>query len=193
MAVDPKSEEAQALRKLFPLVTMPVRRYNTLCSQISIIEQPKGNFLFKQGDIPESFIYLLDGTVSLEAEELRIEQITAGTDSAKFSLAHQFPRQISARAVTKVRYVNLRLNAFDKPAIDDAEEKGGYMVENESTSESEEPEDWMSALLKSPIFQRLPAMNLQQVLMSLEDIEIQKGENIFNQGDTGAYYYLIKR
>ncbi|MCK5355449.1 MAG: cyclic nucleotide-binding domain-containing protein, partial [Methyloprofundus sp.] len=49
------------------------------------------------------------------------------------------------------------------------------------------------ALLKSPIFQRLPAMNLQQVLMSLEDIEIQKGENIFNQGDTGAYYYLIKR
>ena len=193
MAVDPKSEEAQALRKLFPLVTMPVRRYNTLCSQISIIEQPKGNFLFKQGDIPESFIYLLDGTVSLEAEEFRIEQITAGTDSAKFSLAHQFPRQISARAVTKVRYVNLQLNAFDKSIIDDVEEKGDYRVENESTSESEEPEDWMSALLKSPVFQRLPAMNLQQVLMSLEDIDVQKGETIFNQGDAGEYYYLIKR
>lgn len=192
MAVDPKSEEAQALRKLFPLVTMPVRQYNALCSQINIIEMPKGDFLFKQGDAPDSFIYLLHGSVSLEAEEFKIEKISSGTDSAKFPLAHQFPRQISARAVTKVRFVNLRLNAFDKPVIDDVQENGGYMVGNESESTMEEPEDWMSALLKSPIFQRLPAMNLQQVLMSLEDIEVKEGETIFKQGDLGEYFYLIK-
>ena len=133
--------------------------------------------------------------MSLEAEGLKIEKITAGTDSAKFAVAHQFPRQISARAMNKVRYVSLQLNAFDKQEteeIEDLEGESNYMVENDDDLEKEISGDWMSALLKSPIFQRLPAMNLQQVLMSLEDVEFKKGETIFKQGDSGEYYYLIK-
>ncbi|NOQ17078.1 MAG: cyclic nucleotide-binding domain-containing protein [Methyloprofundus sp.] len=195
MPVDPKSEEGQVLRKLFPLETMPARQYNTLCSNINITEKPKGSFLFTRGDVPDSFIYLIEGTVSLEAEGLKIEKITAGTDSAKFAVAHQFPRQISARAMNKVRYVSLQLNAFDKQEteeIEDLEGESNYMVENDDDLEKEISGDWMSALLKSPIFQRLPAMNLQQVLMSLEDVEFKKGETIFKQGDSGEYYYLIK-
>lgn len=193
MAVDPKSEEGQALRKLFPLETMPARQYNALCSACHITEKPKGSFLFKQGDAPDSFIYLIQGTISLEAEEFKIETISAGTDVAKFAIAHQFPRQISARAMGNVRYVNLQLNAFDKQETEDIEEESDYMVENEDDLEKELSGDWMSALLQSAIFQRLPAMNLQQVLMSLEDVEFKKGEVIFSQGDVGDYYYLIKR
>ncbi len=193
MAVEPKSEEGQALRKLFPLETMPARQYNALCSVCNIIEMPKGSFLFKQGDTPDSFIYLIQGTVSLEAEEFKIETIRAGTDLAKFAIAHQFPRQVSARAVDNVCYIGLQLNAFDKQETEDIEEESKYMVENEDDLDKELSGDWMSALLQSPIFQRLPAMNLQQVLMSLEDVEFKNGEVIFNQGDSGDYYYLIKR
>lgn len=193
MAVDPKSDDGQAIRKLFPLETMPARQYNTLCSEIEITETPKGSFLFKLGDEPDSYIYLIQGSVSLEAEEFKIVTINAGTDSAKFAIAHQFPRQISARAAEDVRYVSLNLNAFDKQETEDIEEENNYMVENEDDSEKEISEDWMSALLKSPIFQRLPAMNLQQVLISLEEVEFKKGEIIFNQGDIGDYYYLVRK
>ncbi|NOR79396.1 MAG: cyclic nucleotide-binding domain-containing protein [Methyloprofundus sp.] len=195
MSVEPKSEDGQALRKLSPLETMPARQYNALCSVCNVAEKPKGSFLFKLGDEPDSFIYLIQGTISLEAEGLKVEKITAGTDAAKFAIAHQFPRQISAYAVNKVRYVELQLNAFDKQAtenIEETEEESDYMVENEDDLEQELSGDWMSALLKSPIFQRLPAMNLQQVLMNLEDVEYKKGDIIFNQGEPGEYYYLIK-
>ena len=193
MAVEPKSDEGQALRKLFPLETMPARQYNALCSVCDITEKSKGSLLFKQGDVPDSFIYLIQGTISLEAEEFNIETISAGTDAAKFAIAHQFPRQISARAVDNVCYVSLQLNAFDKQETEDIEEESNYMVENEDDVEKELSGDWMSALLQSPIFQRLPAMNLQQVLMSLEDVEFEKGEVVFSQGDAGDYYYLIKK
>lgn len=193
MAVDPKSEQGQALRKLFPLETMPARQYNALCSEINITEKSKGNFLFKQGDEPDSFIYLLQGTISLEAEEFKIETIRGGTDLAKFAIAHQFPRQISARAMGNIQYVSLQLNAFDKQDAEDIEEESTYMVENEGGSENELSEDWMSVLLKSPIFQRLPPISLQQVLINLEDIEFKKGDIIFHQGDAGDYYYLIKQ
>jgi len=53
-------------------------------------------------------------------------------------------------------------------------------------------DDWMTALLKSPIFQRLPPVNLQKILMSLEAVHFSKGEVILDQGGMGDYYYLIK-
>lgn len=55
-----------------------------------------------------------------------------------------------------------------------------------------DPDDWMTALLRSPIFQHLPPTNLQKILMSLEAVHFRKGEIIVDQGETGDYYYLIK-
>ncbi len=58
--------------------------------------------------------------------------------------------------------------------------------------ETHDPDDWMTALLRSPIFQRLPPTNLQKILMSLEAVHFRKGEVIVDQGGVGDYYYLIK-
>jgi rhodanese-related sulfurtransferase len=55
-----------------------------------------------------------------------------------------------------------------------------------------DPDDWMIALLRSPIFQRLPPANLQKILMGLEEVRFNKGETIIEQGCAGDYYYLIK-
>lgn len=52
--------------------------------------------------------------------------------------------------------------------------------------------DWMTALLKAPIFQRLPPINLQKILLKLEPIDFAKGEVIISQGSLGDYYYLVK-
>lgn len=57
----------------------------------------------------------------------------------------------------------------------------------------DDSDDWMSALLRSPIFQRLPPTNLQKILMSLEAAHFSKGEVIVDQGTMGDYYYLIKK
>jgi rhodanese-related sulfurtransferase len=56
----------------------------------------------------------------------------------------------------------------------------------------DDSDDWMSALLRSPIFQRLPPTNLQKILISLEAVQFTKGEAIVDQGTMGDYYYLIK-
>jgi CRP-like cAMP-binding protein len=117
MAVDPNSLEGQNLRKSFPLVTMPAQQFNLLCAEISVSEIPKGNFIFTRHDSTESFIYLIDGSISLEAGTLQVEIINADSDSAKFALAHQFPRKISARAINNVRYISLNLNAFEQKEV----------------------------------------------------------------------------
>lgn len=193
MAIDPNSTEGQNLRKSFPLATMPAQQFNLLCAEISVSEIPKGEFLFTRNDNTEAFIYLIDGSVSLEAGTLKIETISANSNSAKFALAHQFPRKISARAINNVRYISLKLNAFDQQEVEHEEKESVYMIDNDdSEKEAKNKGDWMSALLKSPVFQRLPAMNLQQVIISLQEVKLEKGEVLFRQGDVGDYYYLVR-
>lgn len=53
-------------------------------------------------------------------------------------------------------------------------------------------DDWMTALLRLPIFQSLPPINLQKILMSFEEVSFKKDEVILEQGSAGDYYYLIK-
>jgi CRP-like cAMP-binding protein len=192
MPVNPKSEQGQALRKLFPLATMPAQQFKELCTTCDVSEVPKGGFLFNIGDATESFIYLIQGTVSLESDEFILDTIKAGTDSAKFSLAHQFPRKVSARALNNVSFISLQLNVFDKTDIDYNEQENVYRVDNDD-AEADASIDWLSALLQSPVFQRLPAVNLQQVLRSLEEIRFTKDQVIFQQGDVGDYCFLIKK
>lgn len=60
------------------------------------------------------------------------------------------------------------------------------------THDKDSSDDWMIALLKSPIFQRLPPINLQKILLKLEMVEFEQDDVIIEQGSEGDYYYLIK-
>ena len=66
------------------------------------------------------------------------------------------------------------------------------MSENNKQAKPAPESDWMEYLLQSPIFQKLKPANLQQILLKLEEVHYQKGEVIFNQGDVGDYFYLVR-
>lgn len=44
MAVNLKSEQGQALRKLFPMATMPAQQFKELCADCDVSKMPKGSF-----------------------------------------------------------------------------------------------------------------------------------------------------
>ena len=189
MTVDIESEEARIIRQMVPLSTMPSKHFAKLCEQIEIEHAEPGEFLFKRGDNDSDLYYLIDGSVNLQTETFTVETITAGSESARFAIAHQIPRKIDAIANSRIQF--LRLNA----AMMQIDQEIPY-EENESTMMVEElgdDEDWMTTLLRSPIFRMLPPANLQRILISLEEISFEAGETIIHQGDPGDYYYIIKR
>ena len=189
MAVDISSADGQAIRKLIPLITLAAPHFETLCAKITVEQGVRNDFLFRQGDADENLFFLLDGEVSLQAQGLEVEIIKAGSDSARFALAHQIPRKIDAVARSTVRFLRLTADTLNYLSSLTYEEDSSYMVIVEPEENSD---DWMTTLLKSPIFQRLPPANLQKLLMSLEEVVFAKGEVILRQGDPGDYYYLIK-
>lgn len=188
MAIDVNSEDGLIIRKLIPLATLPGARFNALCAEMTV-EEIQDGFLFKKGDVSPQLVYLISGAVTLQAAGLVVEVIAASSDSAKFALAHQIPRKIDAVANGRVRFLRLNADIVNNPLSLAYKEDNSCMVIDETEGD---PDDWMTALLRSPIFQRLPPANLQKILMSLEAVHFKEGETILEQGGTGDYYYLIK-
>ncbi len=189
MTIDVNSEDGLNIRKLIPLATLPGAPFNALCAKINI-EEIQDGFLFKKGDVAPDLVYLISGEVTLQADGLVVEVIASSSDSSRFALAHQIPRKIDAVANGRVRFLRLNTDLVKNAAsLADKKEDGSYMVIDETEDDSD---DWMTALLKSPIFQRLPPANLQKILMGLEAIHFKKDEIILEQGAVGDYYYLIK-
>jgi CRP-like cAMP-binding protein len=189
MAVDIHSEEGRVIRQLIPLATLPFNRFEAFCARFVVEEADDGRFLFKRGDVDADLYYLLQGSVTLQTETLKIETIKAGSDSARFALAHQIPRKVNAVANGRIRFLRLNADMMKSAQEIPYEESESYMIVDESADD----DDWMTTLLKSPIFKGLPPANLQKILMSLQEIRFKPGEVIINQGESGDYYYIIKK
>ena len=191
MLSETKSHDPQILRNLIPLSTLSAPRFKKLCSASSVELGQKGSLLFRQGDSKNEFVYLLSGKVSLQAGDVEMDVIEGGTEASRFAIAHQIPRKVNAVAKTKIQFIRVDSSLIysQEQGVSKSQTSPGYEV---SDLPGESSDDWMTELLKSPIFERLPASNLQKVIMGLEEVPVIQGEEIFRQGDTGDYYYIIK-
>jgi rhodanese-related sulfurtransferase len=193
MSVDIHSKEGQVIRQLIPLTTIATHQFETLCNELTVETVERNTFLFTKKDTAEDLIYLIDGSITLQSGKLKVETIKSGTQSSRFAIAHQIPRKIDAYANTVIRFLRLNLATINALSnISYEEEDTRYMVIDEPEEEMDDG-DWMTTLLKSPIFSALPPSNLQQIIMGLEEVSFEKGELIIKQGAPGDYYYIVKK
>ena len=70
----------------------------------------------------------------------------------------------------------------------------GYEV-NEIGATEYDSDDWMVSILQSPLFQRIPPINIQIMFQKLQSCPVQANDIIFLQGDEdeGDYFYLIQK
>src|SRR5262245_23927468 len=78
------------------------------------------------------------------------------------------------------------------------EQTGSYTVEELKGSEEETPApaaagDWMTALLQTKAFHKVPPANIQAVFMRLQRVDYRAGEVVIRQGDPGDYFYVVVR
>lgn len=194
MSSEPSVNEAQELRRLIPLNTLADDRFERLCLELKFEEAAKGFYLFRQSDVTNEFVYVLSGTISLQAGGVEMDSIVGGSDAARFALAHQIPRKVSAVAKDQVRFVRIRPERINPDLASHRQEIQLSDSSYQSGQISEKSQDdWISALFRSLVFQRLPPANLQTLLRSVEEIQVQAGDVICRQDDPGNYYYIIKK
>ncbi len=179
-------KEQEILRSFIPWNTLPSARFEEICAGLQVEECDKGTVLFEQGDSKKEFVYLISGMISLFAGEMEMETIVTGSEAARFAIAHHIPRKVKAMTRSKARIVRLPTHKLD---MDDPQDSGSSYAVDEAEDQGG---DWMTTMLQSPVFQRLPASNLQKVMMQMEEVSFKAGEIVVKQGDEADYYYIIK-
>ncbi|MET0086370.1 MAG: SUMF1/EgtB/PvdO family nonheme iron enzyme [Sedimenticola sp.] len=188
MAVAPKQNAPEILRKLIPLNTLKDAALKKAAEAADFGKLGKGGLLFSEGDTDNYNVYLLSGEVGLYTGNREMDSVRAGTDTARFPLAHQIPRKFTVKAKSKIEVVRI-----DNRILGELLAKAGSSDYEVSDFDAEATDDWMSQLLASRVFQLIPASNIQGVMMRMEEMEAKAGDVIIRQGEEGDYFYLINK
>jgi CRP-like cAMP-binding protein len=182
--------DVATLRRLVPLNAMKNTNLQALSRKVRINVLQPNHMLFKQDDADRRSIWLLSGTVELRSNDGKISTMQGGTTDARIALSPKIPRTCSARAVDTIEYLSVDSELLDMLITWD--QTGSYEVaELQSEFQDGDVDDWMTALLQTKAFSRIPPANIQAIFMRMQRNSYRAGEVIIQQGTDGDYFYAI--
>ena len=178
-------------KQLSPINSLNSENVQDLIKKIKPEVVQPGHYIFKKGDMDKAHIYVLKGEVELVVDKKVIKNIPADSVDSKHPLAHAFPRTVSARA--KVPTVITRVNSDMLDIMLTWDQTGSYSVEAlEESDDDEDSTDWMTRILQTRAFHRIPPANIQAMFMRMESVHFKPGDVVIKQDDPGDYFYIIK-
>jgi CRP-like cAMP-binding protein len=188
---DGAAADLSALRRFSPLDGMKKDNLLALARKLSRHQLPANRLLFKEGDRDKRTYWLLSGLIELLEGERTVAMIRAGSPEARNPLCPQLPRRFSARAVDPLEYLAIDSELLDMMITWD--QTGTYEVAElqAQTTGTGTGGDWMTILLQTQAFHRIPPANIQAIFTRMQRVSCRAGETVIQQGDEGDYFYAI--
>jgi rhodanese-related sulfurtransferase len=118
--------------------------------------------------------------------------IRGGSPEARNPIAPANPRRYAARVVSeRIEFVSIDSDMLDMMLTWD--QTGSYEVNELRGVDEEGPssDDWMTNLLQTKAFHRIPPANIQAIFMRMQRVDFKPGEMVIKQGDEGDFFYVI--
>lgn len=185
--------DKQVFRTLVPINGLNPEHFSELIGKVSSEVITAGRYAFKIGDEDKNSVYIVEGELELlnEAGD-SLKKIKGGTEDATHPLAPLQPRQLSARIISDATIIRVDSDlldlmlTWDQTGSYDVEELGGA-----NSTDDDENGDWMTKLLQTKAFHRIPPANLQTMFMTMEEVAFNAGDTVIKQGEEGDYFYII--
>lgn len=178
------------LRDLSPLSSLKKDNLEALVKKTELKTAQPGEHIFREGDSTKRTVWVLSGNVDLRKGEETETSVIGGSDEARNPLSPPLPRQYSAVATTRCEYITIDSDLLDVMLTWD--QTGQYEV-SELQSAHESNDDWMTTLLQTKAFHKIPPANIQAIFMRLQQVNFKADEVVIKQGDDGDYFYIITR
>jgi len=172
-----------------PLDGLKAENLHALARKTLIRELDAGRALFKEGDTEKRTFYLVSGTIELRNDERVMASIRSGTPEARPPLAPGLPRKFTARALTDVSYIMIDSDLLD--VLITWDQTGQYEVAELNGDKAAMTGDWMTALLQTKAFHRIPPANIQAIFMRMQRINYRARDVVIKQGTEGDYFYVV--
>lgn len=177
------------LRTFSPLDGLKAENLTALARKTQLRELGAGRTLFKEGDTEKRTFYLVAGSVELRADDRLIGTVRAGSPEARAALAPGLPRKFTARAATDLEYIMIDSDLLDVLLTWD--QTGQYEVSELNSDGLDVTGDWMTTLLQTKAFHRIPPANIQAIFMRMQRINYRASDVVIKQGTEGDYFYVV--
>jgi CRP-like cAMP-binding protein len=189
MAVEQVSTEL--LRGFSPLDGLKRDNLAALARKVQIREMSPGQVLFKEGDTEKRTLYILTGILELVDQGKLVGTVEGGSEMARNPIAPVYPRRVSARARDRVQFIAIDSDLLDVMLTWD--QTGTYEVSELAGKSDQTNDDWMTMLLQTKAFHKIPPANIQAIFMRMQQINYRSGDVILKQGAEGDYFYVLIR
>ena len=164
-----------------------------LAEHVKLFVVAEKKFLFRKGSKDTFCYFLVSGEVVLAYNDKSKKLVKAGTISATGALSDRQPRECNG--VTRTRCVVLAVDRQELDLVMTWNQVADIEV-NELEDEEEGDNtagEWMRYLLSCKAFSKIPPSNVQAMFMCMHEIQVDKGKVLFEQGDKGDYFYMIRK
>lgn len=182
--------EVSQLKFFSPIDSLKKDNLEALVKKTKVREAAAGQVLFEQGATEKRTVYILKGTVDLMEGDDTAATIEGGSDESRNPLAPMLPRRYSAIARGEVEYISIDSDLLDVMLTWD--QTGSYEV-SELRGGLDSGDDWMTTLLQTKAFHKIPPANIQAIFMRLQQVNHRAGDVIIKQGEEGDFFYVITR
>jgi len=181
----------ELLRGFSPLDGLKRDNLAALARKVQIREMSPGQILFKEGETEKRTLYVVAGILELVEQGKVIGTVESGTDIARNPVAPVYPRRVTARARDRVQFISIDSDLLDVMLTWD--QTGTYEVSELAGRSDQSGEDWMTMLLQTKAFHKIPPANIQAIFMRMQQINYRSGDVILKQGSEGDYFYVLIR
>ena len=181
----------ELLRGFSPLDGLKRDNLAALARKVQIRELSPGQLLFKEGDTEKRTIYVVSGILELVDQAKTVGKIEGGSEMARNPVAPVYPRRVTAKARDRVRFISIDSDLLDVMLTWD--QTGTYEVSELQGKSDQGGEDWMTMLLQTKAFHKIPPANIQAIFMRMQQINYRSGDVILKQGAEGDYFYVLIR
>lgn len=181
----------EQLARFQPLNALNPENLQEILKQLKLEKISAGSTLFKKGDAEAVQFYLAKGEIDLIGDSGVLKTLKSGTRDGLNAIAHILPRTITAVAKTDSVIFKIDSNLIDVMLTWD--QTGNYQVTEFGIGSGDGGDDWMSRILQTEAFHRIPPANIQAIFMRMESVPVKAGEKVLTQDEDGEYFYIIKR
>ncbi|MGE0383701.1 MAG: cyclic nucleotide-binding domain-containing protein [Gammaproteobacteria bacterium] len=176
----------QRIETLDPLLRLTTAERDMLLQRAQLQVRGAGEIVCREADSQLYVHYLLDGTVDLMRDGRVLRTLSSDEEPARRPLDEDAPAVVRARmAAVVLRLPRAQMDRLVAPP-------GRTTSGTGAAPDSDTASHWMSNLLRSGIYPRLPASNLQLLFSRMEPVAIRANDIIIHQGAPGDYYYVVK-
>lgn len=183
--------DTELLKRFSPLDGLKRDNLAALARKVQIRELSPQQVLFREGDTEKRTIYVVSGTLELVDNGKVKETVEGGSDAARNPVSPIFPRRVTARARNRVQYISIDSDLLDVMLTWD--QTGSYEVSELKGDSSSGSDDWMTMLLQTKAFHKIPPANIQAIFMRMQQINYKSGDVVIKQGSEGDFFYVLTR